>query len=362
MQSAKFFAKVYNISGTFQRVLDSSLFLNVPTIVREVNKPAGELTIDLALPWDDFGFGDTINPFDLVKVYAVNEANPTGLLVYQGTIEEITGSLNENTDHVSIRLYPIDALLNRSLVKTGGGETPADYTKTYTGGDVDTMFSDMVTDANTIYGSLFTDSLANTGLSVNVSFLYKTHLDIINGAFDLLGSSWFWFLNASGLLELDEYNDVTADHTLTLGKDVMAIDVIKSILDVKNRLNLTYNTSSYANYTDATSIADYGRRHYAATNNELTNLAAANAFGDGEIARQKDLKTKTIIKVNTNYDIETIKPGDTVQVLNKKDGTSQMITGVLRIHRVEYDGTMAILHIADIVDNFGNEFTKAIAA
>ncbi len=361
MRTAKFFAKVYTMSGTFLRVIDASMFLNVPNIVREVGKPAGELTINLALPWDDFGFNDTLNLYNLVKVYAVNEANVNGLLVYQGTIEEITGVYEESANHVSIRLYPIDALLNRALLKTGGGETPADYTKTYTGGDVDTMFSDMVTDANTIYGSFFSGDLGNPALSVNIDFIKKTHLQVLMGAFGLLTSTWFWRIDADGTIKLGEYNDVTQTHSLTVGKDVQSITVIKSILDVRNRLNLTYAGPAYANYTDATSVTDYGRRHYASSDTSLLNLAAANAHGNGEIAKQKDPRTKTVIHVNTNYAIETIKPGDTVKVYNVSANTSQMLSGVLRILRVEYDGTMAVLHLADIVDNFGKEFTKAIA-
>lgn len=37
-----------------------------------------------------------------------------------------------------------------------------------------------------------------------------------------------------------------------------------------------------------------------------------------------------------------------------------MLTGVLRIVRVEYDGAVAVLHLADVSDNFGKELGLAI--
>lgn len=359
-KAARFFAKVYSPTGAvFRRVIDWKIIKNIPTFVREIGKPASDVTLDLALPWDNFGYGDAagINPFDLVKIYAVNTENPTGLLVFQGHIEEITGTKAGDTDSVSLRIFPVDALLNRPLWKSGT------YVITYTSADVDTIFSDAIDDINTIYGAtFFTKNLGNPALSVNLTFTKQSHLASMQAAAALLPATWYWRVLASGQVDMQQFNDSTQDHTLYMGKTVAKVETIKSIMDLKNRILLTWGSGpTDSEYNDATSETNYGRRMIAENNSQLQNSAAADAQGNADVARQKDVKTKTILTVNANYAIETIKPGDTVKVLNVSQNTSQMLTGVLRIVRVEYDGATAVLHLADVADNFGNEFIKAIS-
>lgn len=359
-QAAQFFAKVYSPTGaTFRRVLDRTLFLDTPTIVREVGKPASDVTINLALPWDNFGYGQAagINLFDLVKVYAVNSDNKGGILVFQGHIEEITGAYDKQNSHVQLRLFSLDMLFARSFWKSGGI-----YTITYTTADVDTMFSDAIDAVNTLYGAtFFSKALSDPALSINVVFDKMTHLAALQQAAGFLPSTWYWRVEADGTVRMAQFNDSTQDHTLQLGKHVDTIQVVKSVLDTKNRIILDWGSPATRNeYNDAASETAYGTRMDAETESGITNLTSANARGNGDVARQKDPKTKTVIVVNANYAIETIKPGDTVKVLNTSYSTTSMLTGVLRIVRVEYDGTVAVLHLADVADNFGKELGLAI--
>ncbi len=354
MMSARFFAKVYNPSGsTFRRVLDSGAFLNVPRIVREVNKPAGDLRIEIALPWDDFGYGSTINLFDLVKVYAVNANNPSGVLMYQGHIVEIDSYFDAHRNGVSLRLFPIDALLSNAFWVGSG------YTVSYAGADIDTIFSNAIDDLVAVHGTFFTKNLGNPGLSVSVNFIQKTHLEILNSAFGFLNASWYWRICANGRVDLQQYSDVTATHTLAVGKHIDAVQTGKSILNVKNLVRLGWGSGpTYAVYSDATSQAAYGHRDTALSDSGIQNSGSADAKGNGEIARLKDPKTKTLVTVNANYAIETILPGDTIKILNVPSGSSSLLSGqVLRIQRVEYDGGLAVLHLADISDVFGDELS-----
>ena len=350
--SARFFAKVYNPSGsTFRRVLDSGAFLNVPRIVREVNKPAGDLRIEIALPWDDFGYGSTINLFDLVKVYAVNANNPSGVLVYQGHIVEIDSYFDAHRNGVSLRLFPIDALLSNAFWVGSG------YTVSYAGADIDTIFSNAIDDLVAVHGAFFTKNLGNPGLSVSVNFVQKTHLESLNSAFGFLNASWYWRIRANGQVDLQQYSDVTATHTLAVGKHVDAVQAGKSILNVKNLVRLGWGSGpTYSVYSDATSQNAYGHRDTALSDSGIQNSGSADAKGNGEIARLKDPKTKTLVTVNANYAIETILPGDTIKILNVPSGSSSLLSGqVLRIQRVEYDGSLAVLHLAEILDVFGSE-------
>jgi hypothetical protein len=332
-------------------VLDSGAFLTVPRIVREVNKPAGDLRIEVALPWDDFGYGSTVNLFDLVKVYAVNANNPSGLLVYQGHIVEIDSYFDAHRNGVSLRLFPIDVLISNAFWVGSG------YAVSYAGADIDTIFSDAIDDLVAVHGAFFTKNLANPGLSVSVNFVQKTHLETLNSAFGFLNASWYWRIRASGQVDLQQYSDVAATHTLAVGKHVDAIQTGKSILNVKNLVRLGWGSGpTYSVYSDATSQNAYGHRDTALSDSGIQNSGSADAKGNGEIARLKDPKTKTLVTVNANYPIETILPGDTLKILNVPSGASSLLSGqVLRIQRVEYDGSLAVLHLAEILDVFGAE-------
>lgn len=357
--NAKFFAKVFNKTGaTPRRTLDASLFLSAPRIVREVGKPAGTVTVALALPWDDFGYGesDGLNPFDLVKIYAVNADNPTGYLVYQGHVEEIEGVFSSGDSHVNLTLYPIDALFGRSLWKD------ADYTIGYSGADVDTIFSDAITDVNTIYGaSFFTGNLANPGLSINQTYTRLTHLAALQQAAELLGSTYYWRIRPNGQLDLQVFNDSTATHLLVVGKHVDSLSVTKSLLNVKNKIVVSWNSPVEDDeYADASSESNYGRRMALITGTGIGDQTTADARGNGEKGRLKDLFTQTTLTVNSEYAIETILPGDTVEVVNISNNSSQMLSGVLRVLRTEYDGNLCTLSVSDITENFGREFAKAI--
>mgnify|MGYP007071589066 CR=1 FL=1 len=359
--AAQFFAKVYNKTGdSIRQTIPASMFLSAPTIVREVGKPAGDIEFELALPYDDFGYGDSdgLNLFDLVKVYVANEDQPNGTLVYQGHIEEIRGVLDKENNHVAIRLFPIDALFGRSLWKD------ADYVVGYSAADVDTMFSDAVDDVNTIYGAtFFTKNLANPGVSITVDFTRVTHLDALGQAVAFLGGTYYWRVRPNGQVDLQTFNDSTADHKLTVGKDVDALDIVRSVMNLKNKVVVSWGgTPTDAEYTDATSVTNYGRRMSLLSEPGIGDSGSSDAKGNGEIARLKNPFTQTIVTVNSQYALQSsILPGDTVQVRNVSNGSSQMLTGVLRVVRVEYDGITAILHLADIADNFGQEFSMAIA-
>lgn len=350
--AARFFAKVYTLGGTFRApVIDQSSLLSVPNIVREVNKPAGSIDLALAMRWDDFGYSTSIDVGNLVKVYAVNDANKTGLLVYQGFIEEIDGKFSRAANSVSLRIFPIDGLMSRSLWKKTGS-----YVVTYAANDVDTIFSDAIDDMNSIYGSYFSKNLGNPGLTINQTFTRQTHLAALNAAAKSLVDGWYWRVRADGQVDLAQFNDSTPTHKLTVGKHIDTIHVVKSALNLKNKVVVSWGAGpTDTEFSDATSITNYGQRMALVSDSGINDLTTANTKGNGEVARQKNIVTKTEIIVNAQYAIETIMPGDTIEIQNVTNNTSQMVTGVLRVLRTEYNGATCSIHLGDVVDNFGNE-------
>jgi hypothetical protein len=356
--AARYFFKVYNQTGTvYRRTIAADKVLSLPKIIREIGKPAAELTLAIELPWDDFGYGDTLNLFDLIKIYAINDTYPQGALIFQGHVTEFNIERRAGINRVALRILPIDSLLNMAFFKTGAGA----YSVPYSNADVDTIFSDAITRANGIFGSFFTAELADPGASVTVTFESKTHLAAMQESIDLLGDSYYFRVEADGTVRLAEYNDATADHTLTMDKEIDGLKIINSIMETKNGIRLAWgDTPDYSYYEDTDSKTAYGVREEAVSASEIKNAGTANARGAADIARKKNPKISLQITVNAEYDIMAILPGDTLQIRNVPASIASMLGGVMRIKRVECDGAVALLHIADIVDNFGAELSKAI--
>ena len=360
-QAAQFLAKVYTRTGvTLRRVIDPGLFTTVPKIVREVGKAAGDLNFDLALPYDNFGYGSAsgINPGDMIKLYAVNARYPNGYLIFTGHVEELVGTLDQNgNDHATVRVFPIDAMFGRTKWNNAGN-----YVISYSGADVKTILSDAINAVNAVFGAtFFSKNLGTPGLSFNLAITRQTHQDAMIAAAKFLPATWYWRIGPSGQLDLAQYSDVTATHTLVMGKHVDSLQVTRSLLNTKNNVIESWGpTPTDTPYLDAASASAYGQRDDMQNDSGITDIGSANTKGNNLVVTEKNPATKTVLVVNSNYPNETILPGDTVKVVNIKNDTQQMLTGVLRIVHMDYDGSLATLQLADVTDNFGVELNKML--
>ncbi len=359
MSAAKFQIKVYDSTGTvYRRTIPAESVLNLPRIIREVGKPASPVSIRIASQWDSFGYGDTINLFDLVKIYAVDPNHKAGTLIFQGHITGTTLTSDGSRNSVELILFPIDNLLGMALFKTTGGA----YTVSYSGSDVDAIITDVITRANGIHGAFFSGDLANPGESLTVDFDEKTHLQVIQEAVAFLDDSYFWRVEPDGTIKLAIYNDSTADHILTFEKDISAIEIQNNIAEVKNGLRLAWGGGpTYSYYEDATSKSDYGTREETQSEPGIGAAGTADTLGASEIAKKKDPKATTRLVANMTYDLVSVLPGDTIRIRNLPTAVADILGDTLRIKRVEFDGINAQIYTDDTVPNFGHELSKALA-
>ena len=74
----------------------------------------------------------------------------------------------------------------------------------------------------------------------------------------------------------------------------------------------------------------------------------------------KDPKIMTKLVINSNYDLESIKAGETCQVVGvKKDST--LFNDNMQIMRIDYKEDTATLLLEGITGNFGTEMEKFIS-
>ncbi len=381
--AARFFLKVYDKTGaTLRQTIGAEKVISVPTIVRTVSACANDIKIALAFPWDDFGFGASngIDYGDLVKVYAVTSTYPSGYLVYTGFVTEIEAIYDPTTNHIVVRLFPLDMLLNATL-----GPAPS-YGFSFASNSIKDIWTSLISQINSSAAAAYlTSALDNDALSLTLSYPMSTCLQVITDAFKNLvnrgfapaTTPWYWRIEPNGQVDLHTWNNATADHRFTIGKDVQALDVIASIMNLENQVAIewtetvqnpgpppsTYTVKHYNSYEDATSIAAYGRRAAVYNSSSITSASGSDAAGPQVVNSNKEPTVKTILTVNAQYAIEKILPGDTCVVRNMSTGGELLLgTTPMQIMRVEYDGMVAHLHLNDIINNFGTELLKAITA
>ena len=285
-----------------------------------------------------------------------NENNPSGYLVFQGFITEMELLFDPKTNHVRLRLLPIESILANAYYKNG-----ASFTVSFSAKDCDFMLGAVIDDVNSVQGATyFTKNLAAPGESITVDLKYNKHLDAANKIISFLDQTWYLRTRPNGQIDLQQYPG-TATHKLTIGLHVQALDITLSILDLKNLCVVTWGSGpTDSNYKDATSQGLYGHREEQINDSNIKDSGSSDAAGNGDVARKKNPVVKGIITVNTNYAIESILPGDTCQIFNNTTGGAAILAGIMNIVRVEYDGNTAVLHLADYVEVFGTEFTRAL--
>jgi len=136
---------------------------------------------------------------------------------------------------------------------------------------------------------------------------------------------------------------------LTAGKDVENIEVVEDAEKIVNSIIVTWKSGTLAAVQDAASIATYGLREIRVSKTDLADSTAATNYANSYIASYKDPKRKTSIQVNASYNLESLKPGDTVKVQN----FLYSISG-LQIQKISYTWDRATIELDDF-DTFAKE-------
>jgi len=89
---------------------------------------------------------------------------------------------------------------------------------------------------------------------------------------------------------------------------------------VVNDVTVAYNGGTQ-NATDATSIAAYGKREkYIDRTTDTSDSTTALQIATKEVEDNKDEKIEATIILNNQYDIESVRPGQTCKIMNYKKG------------------------------------------
>lgn len=358
-KNKKFTVKIYDSSGTtLKRTLSNQDFNSTPNFNSKIDGGFGECVLDLNLPYDDFGEGDTIDYMFIVKIYVIDDIYPKGRLVYTGFISKITPFIDASKQGVSLSVLGLVSLLSLDYYKDGSS-----YEVTHSNQDPAVIMQAVLDYFNSINGnsllSYSAETMENVGTNVSYTFKKKKWLDAIQDTFGLAGSGVWWSVDQNGYFYFKP-KPSTATHTFTLGKDIEKFENNKSSEDIINAVRVYYDSdlASYVDCEDSTSITKYGRRTKIINDSDITDSTTATQKATQTVEDNKNPKIKGALTINNQYDIESIKVGDTCKVLNLKKGSTQF-TSNMQISMVRYYFDSVTLELEDFAD-FGTTLNKFV--
>jgi len=344
-----FTVKIYALDGTYLKTLASGergvVMNNDLAWTCKINGGQGELVLDLNYPLDDFDEGVTVDHMNVVKVYEADEVNaPTGRLVYAGFVSQYAPYVRGSREGVKLTCLGLVSLLALSKYKNG-----SNYSVVKTTVDPSAIATAIIDHFNTIYtaGWLgYAGGHATTvGTNISYTFVDMNWIDAMQECLDLSGGGRYWYIGADGDLFFT-IKPTSATHHFTLGKNVDMVEIVKSTEKVVNQFQFRV-TGSTGDYSDATSQTAYGVRDAVESDTNVSDATTRTQHGNKVIADSKDPKIRARVRVNANYDIESIKPGDTITVSNFKLGSSPFPTN-LQITALAYSPDGVDLELEEV--------------
>jgi len=355
-----FLIKVYDSTGaTLIKTIKSTEILNEPSFKSVINGGFGECKINLNLPIDDFGEGTEIDYMTIVKIYEYDVTNhPTGILIYTGFVAGYKLYISGSVAGVELIVHGLASLLEFIYYKSGSSYAPV-----HTGVDPAVILKAIIDYFNTVYpsGLIGYTALTIDTVGTNVSITYDKNkcYEACKKVKDVCGGAWYWKVDRDGQVYLKQ-KPATATHTFTIGKDIEALNIDKSSEDIKNFIRVEYTGGANKEDSNAASITDYGRRDLIVTDTTLQDLATATQRVNKELTDNKDAKIKGTLTVNTKYDLESVKVGDTCKILNYKTGSILFDTN-MQIVSISYSLSNVKLELAEISSSFGQAVNDSIS-
>ena len=356
-----FYYKVYS-AGVYVTTWTKEV-ISEPRFRYSINGGPGELTIELARAFDNFGEDVDVKLNNKVEVWVVDKDNVDGLLLYVGYISGYRPVINEARESVIITVLGYVAELQRMILRDSSGNT----TLAYNSYDPSQILTDVLDKYRAIGGNLnySAASVALTNTVVSYTFNTNTIKECLDKIIELCPVGWFYRIDPNGLVYLQPKN-ILADHNFTLGLEVEKLETFRRVEDVVNRVLFVGggNPALFRLYENNGSQLSYGLYEKKIVDQRVTLAATASTISNREINSKKDPEIRSTFTILDNngpagrgYDIESIKVGQTLQVKNLKGDVQSSTLWDIAIWDTDvWDQTLAT-SAADILQILSLEYS-----
>jgi len=370
----KLLYKVYDDTDVYITTLTD--VISDLSITKQINGGDSNFSFVLARKMDDFNEGTEIDFNHRIKVYLQDEYNTAGTtLVAYGYITSYQPYLKGKEEGVEVNCLSAISKLSNDFYRSGTAAAASDLGVELTTKRVDEMMTAIIThyrstEANSMIGapSGLTATTDNAGapFTFDLRFFNMKHIDALREAAKYLakykeGGYWYyWRINTAGSLEVKNVS-TTATHKFTIGKHITDISGLKSIEGLVNRVYFWNEKGTvdpdYLKTTtdDSTSQNAYDIISEYISDSKITNPTAAGLLTQSKVYDKKDPKVKIQVTLNGEYDLASIKPGETCQIFNVKNNPYKVgADEVLIIQSVTYNVDSAVLELSEPSDDFEN--------
>lgn len=352
--------QIFDLDGTtlLYSVPPNILKDRAPSFTSRINAGLGECILDLNLPFDNFGYGTRIKNDAIVEIWSVDDSFPLGRRIYKGYISKIAPKISGSWVGVSITCLGLGSLLTHSLYRNGASDTV-----THTAVDPQAIAEAIITHFNTIEGGALISYTHDTstelvGTNVTKVFTDKTWFDAMTDCLKLASSGFWWSVDRDGLLSFKS-KPSSATHQFVIQKHIETLDAPRDSEGVYNDIEVRWSGGTTL-FTDASSQAEYGhgsgtptgKRTKILSDSSVTSSGGADQVGNKFLAENKDAQVKVTCTVNQNYDIDSIKVGDTCTILNY-DIDFAFIPSNMQIVGMSYNGDTVDLDLESPQANLG---------
>ena len=210
-------------------------------------------------------------------------------------------------------------------------------TTTYTSDDpVSDMAHGIFLDYNARGGYITERDFEATGLSLTYTFVVAFIYDALKKILEMCPTGYYAYIDL-GTAEIDiKQVSETADFTVVRGRNLVELNLVMSIEQVKNYLLLTGGdtgggTNLFRDYTDNESAHRYGIRTATKSDNRITLSATADAIGNSFIEENADeIQETTIVVKNEHVDITQFTPGKTIGFKNFGNFIDTLVLQIVR--------------------------------
>lgn len=308
----------------------------------------GEVTVQLPRRLGEVGEGGDftsdpdISPGNVVECWAYDLEKPNGLLIYRGRLEDYSTQLEPGSESVQVALRPLSTSLGDRMVTETVSFTatdPANMMKWFLDNDYMPGYA-WDTDSDTV------------GTTYDADFGGGQRLmDIFSDILKLCGGTYHYVVQRDQTVRL-RATPTSADHTLTLGLNVSQLGFVRSKLRYVTRVLYYYGASHTliekrsADYNpadphDLQIIDDQTTSATLAGQMAQAILDARNVVDFRGTAHVIDSNSPGENGSISGYDIEAIKPLDTVKIVNPEHLERPATWGDAVAGTDYYDGTPA---------------------
>lgn len=354
----RFLFKIYDSAGNF--ITTWGDVITEPTFTIDINGGFSEMVLELARLEDDYDEGVSVDYENQIKVYVFDKDSPyTGTLIYSGKISRYTPSIRGNQETIRVTFLSYWWETEQRLLERSGATVV-----TYTADDPETILKDVLDKFVTAGGKLDYDTgtTQSTGTTVTYSFNTASYQEVLKKILDVSPYDWYLRIGADDKVYYKQ-KSATADHVLTLGKEISEYEPEKRTENIVNTIYFVGGgtpTKLYKKYVDASSVASYGTHALKYIDERVTTSAVSDTIRDRIFNNLAEPEVRVVLKVLDNsgenyynergYDIESLFVGDTVQLRNATSkGNNLWDEALLDVDSWDYNITNAAAQLLQIV-------------